>query len=114
LGTKSVDRFLLSLNYQVIFRGKIEGEKIRLQLLSCYSQNITYLVLFMIWFCNKNVKVCAVEFAKLTSYKGPFKYYVMKEVGGWGQKMAIFDDLRYCKSSKRWVGGPKKVENMMT
>ena len=25
--------------------------------------------------------------------KGPFKYYVIKEVGGWGQKMAIFDDL---------------------
>ena len=37
--------------------------------------------------------------------KGPFKYYVIKEVGGWGQKMAIFDDLQYCcKSSKRWVG----------
>jgi hypothetical protein len=34
--------------------------------------------------------------------------------GGWGQKMAIFDDLQYCKSSKRWVGGPKKVKNMMT
>ena len=33
--------------------------------------------------------------------KGPFKYYVMKEVGEWGQKMAIFDDLQYCKSSKR-------------
>ena len=24
--------------------------------------------------------------------------------GGWGQKMAIFDDLQDCKSSKRWVG----------
>ena len=46
--------------------------------------------------------------------KGPFKYYIIKEVGGWGQKMAIFDDLQYCKSSKRWVGGPKKVKNMMT
>ena len=34
--------------------------------------------------------------------------------GGWGQKMAIFDDLQYCKSSKSWVGGPKKVKNMMT
>ena len=40
--------------------------------------------------------------------KGAFKYYVIKEVGGWGQKMAIFDDLQYCTSSKRWVGGPKK------
>ena len=29
--------------------------------------------------------------------KGPFKYYVIKEVGGWRQKMAIFDDLQYCK-----------------
>ena len=27
--------------------------------------------------------------------KGPFKYYVSKEVGGWGQKMAIFADLQY-------------------
>ena len=46
--------------------------------------------------------------------KGPFKYYIIKEVGGWGQIMTIFDDLQYCKSSKRWVGGPKKVKNMMT
>ena len=43
--------------------------------------------------------------------KGQFKYHVIKEVGKWGQKMAIFDDLQYCRSSKRWVGGPtdKKV-----
>ena len=26
----------------------------------------------------------------------------------------ILDDLQYCKSSKSWVGGPKKVKNMMT
>ena len=45
----------------------------------------------------------AVHSVKLVA-KGPFKYYVIKEVGGWGQKMAIFDDLHYCKSSKRWVG----------
>ena len=45
--------------------------------------------------------------------KGPFKYYVIKEVGGWDQKMAMFDDLQYCKSIKE-VGGPKKVKNMMT
>ena len=25
--------------------------------------------------------------------KGPFKYYVIKEVGGWGQKMAILDEI---------------------
>ena len=35
-------------------------------------------------------------------------------VGGWGQKMTNFDDLQHCKSSKRWVGGPKKVKNMIT
>ena len=46
--------------------------------------------------------------------KGAFKYYVIKEVGGWGQKMEILDDLQYCKSSKSWVGGPKKGKNMMT
>ena len=31
---------------------------------------------------------------------GPFKSYVIKEVGGWGQKMANFDDLQYCKLSE--------------
>ena len=41
--------------------------------------------------------------------KGQFKYYVIKEVGEWGQKMAIFDDLHYCKSSKSWVG--LKIQN---
>ena len=30
------------------------------------------------------------------SDKGPFKYYVIKGVSGWGQKMEIFDDLQYC------------------
>ena len=24
--------------------------------------------------------------------KGPFKYYVIKEVGGWGCQMMMFDD----------------------
>ena len=24
--------------------------------------------------------------------KGPFKYYVIKEVGGWGGQMMMFDD----------------------
>ena len=27
--------------------------------------------------------------------KGPFKYYVSKDVGGWGRKMAIYADLQY-------------------
>ena len=27
--------------------------------------------------------------------KRPLKYYVSKEVGGWGQKAAIFADLQY-------------------
>ena len=31
--------------------------------------------------------------------KGPFKYYVNKEVGGWGQKMAIYDNIQYSKAS---------------
>ena len=25
-------------------------------------------------------------------HRGPFKYYVIKEVGGWGAKMMMFDD----------------------
>ena len=40
-----------------------------------------------------------------SSIKGPFKYYVIKEVGGWGQKMAILDDLQYCNHQRvGWVG----------
>ena len=60
-------------------------------------------------FAKKNLvlKVTQIEY-------GPFKYYVIKDVGWWGQKMAILYDLQYCKSSKRWVGGSKKVKNMMT
>ena len=42
-----------------------------------------------------------VAFSEKLIFKGPFKYYVIKEVGGLGQKMAIFDYLQYCKSSKR-------------
>ncbi len=30
-----------------------------------------------------------------TLHWGPFKYYVSKEVGRWGQKMANFGDLQY-------------------
>jgi hypothetical protein len=48
-------------------------------------------------------------------YPSPQKNNNQKnEVGGCGQKMVIFDDLQYCKSSKKWVGGYKKVKNMMT
>ena len=46
--------------------------------------------------------------------RGPFKYYVSKEVGGWGQKMAIFADLQCYLCWTRWVGGPKKAKNMLT
>ena len=63
---------------------------------------------------TKHSALYLCSFSCFVICKGPLKYYVIKEVGGWGQKMAIFDDLQYCKSSKRWVGGPKKVRNMMT
>ena len=44
---------------------------------------------------------------------GPGLGTIQVEVVGWGgQKLAIFDDLQYCKLSE--VGGPKKVKNMMT
>ena len=46
--------------------------------------------------------------------KGAFKYYVIKEVGGWGQKMEIHHDSENCNTSKSWVGRPKKIKNMMT
>ena len=51
---------------------------------------------------QENVPLLVVGMSTKTKTKGPFKYYVIKEVGGWGQKMAIFDDLQYSKSSKRW------------
>ena len=35
---------------------------------------------------------------------GPFKNYVSKEVGGWGQKMIIVADLQYYLYRRRWVG----------
>ena len=60
-----------------------------------------------------NAKNSRREDAEMKLHKRPFKYYV-KEVGGWDQKMAIFDDLQYCKSSKRWLCGSKKLKNMMT
>ena len=53
-------------------------------------------------YSEKATKFCEIFPLLLTM--GPFKYYVIK-VGGWGQNMAIFDNLQYCKSSKRWVGG---------
>ena len=65
-------------------------------------------------FTTKNAHKRWANLVSALHHKGAFKYYLIKEVGGWGQKMAIFDDLQYCKSSKRWVGGPKKVKNMMT
>ena len=47
----------------------------------------------------------AVHFAKkqFVSVKGPFKYYVSKEVGGWGQKMAIFAALKYHADVGGWA-----------
>ena len=31
-------------------------------------------------------------FKIVCDYKGPFKYYVIKEVGGWDGQMMMFDD----------------------
>ena len=50
----------------------------------------------------------------VTFDKGPFKYYVIKEVGGWGQKMTIL--LIYSTiytDVGGWVG-LKKSKNMVT
>ena len=37
-----------------------------------------------------------VDFSEINKHvglnKGPFKYYVIKEVGGWGGQMMMFDD----------------------
>ena len=42
---------------------------------------------------------------------GPFKYYVSKKVGRWGQEMVIFADSQYYLGLE---GGPKKAKNMLT
>jgi hypothetical protein len=57
-----------------------------------------------IWIFKYVQRVLARDHSSITSSKE----------GGWGQNMAIFDDLQYCKSSKRWVVGSKNVKNMMT
>ena len=36
------------------------------------------------------VQLKVIHFHKY--HKGPFKYYVIKEVGGWGGQMMMFDD----------------------
>ena len=47
---------------------------------------------------RRGLDFIALHFIKLDPTKGPSKYYVRTEVGGWGQKMAIFADVG------RWVG----------
>ena len=39
-------------------------------------------------------KATTMTFRQIFVALGPFKHYVSKEVGGWGQKMAIFSDLQ--------------------
>ena len=44
--------------------------------------------------CPQSKKILYSNFFSRADFdKGPFKYYVSKEVGGWGQQMAIFADL---------------------
>ena len=38
------------------------------------------------------VKKCLNLTFKVKFHRGPFKYYVIKEVGGWGCQMMMFDD----------------------
>ena len=52
----------------------------------------------LVWSCPKNFG------------SGTIQLYVSKEVGEWGQKMAIFADLRtYHADVGGWVG-PKKLK----
>ena len=44
-------------------------------------------------------------FVKSGNDKGAFKYYVITFLAFLGPHTHLFDDLQYCKSSKRWVGG---------
>ena len=60
------------------------------------------------FFQSSTYKQCLSAFPlKCSSYnlsKGPFKYYVSKEVGGWGQKIEFFADWQYYLCWGRWVG----------
>ena len=61
----------------------------------------TWLMSKLVWSCPKNFGSGTIQLDK---------YYVSKEVGEWGQKMAIFADLRtYHADVGGWVG-PKKLK----
>ena len=38
------------------------------------------------------IQITVQKFGNNRLDKGPFKYYVIKEVGGWGGQMMMFDD----------------------
>ena len=42
-------------------------------------------------FSAENILFSKCEMWKF-SYKGPFKYYISKEVGGWGSQLLMFAD----------------------
>ena len=65
------------------------------------TQNILSFLNYELRVMQKDVRALLLSLKPLAKKvaKGPFKFYVTKEVSGWGQKMAISDDLQYCKSS---------------
>ena len=63
---------------------------------------------YFLWVCDEFEFDLKTSQPQCTDTKGPFKYYVSKEVGGWGQQIAIFADLCWRK-----VGGPKNAKNMV-
>ena len=133
------DGLTVSSSYHPIFQGtRLKcGEicsKVAFHIftLVCFNKRINITIVKVSWFyvlwvssgvicfflsqCEQKCTQCHLRTSTVLSHsdRGPLKYYVIKEVGGWGQKMAIFDDLQHCKSSKRRVSGSKKVKNMMT
>ena len=41
---------------------------------------------------NEDQEETVIQYILGQFHKGPFKYYVIKEVGGWGGQMMMFDD----------------------
>ena len=77
------------------------GDQIMPQHISTHSpdfkifQRPCMLVHFLFSSNNGRCAVRCPHRAFVVVAKGPFKYYVSTEVGGWGHEIAIFADLQY-------------------
>ena len=62
--------------------------------------------------CVNTLSQTFKKYAASPLSKGPFIYYVSKDVGGWGQKFSLIYST-IC-ADVVWWSGLKKAENMLT